>query len=144
MWQMLHSSPTHPVDMQTQWNGEQSLSSYAMPVGNSPLSWEEISLLGQVINWKLSGCHVWGQEWAWGNFSQSQSHQQYPHFATVTFTSVLAVCHSESCQSEGIRQWGARQGGKWSWTDRPKWSMGSMQVRLREEGLVHLHTFCEH
>lgn len=23
-------------------------------------------------------------------------------------------------------------------------SMGSMQVRLREEGLVHLHTFCEH
>lgn len=55
---MFHSNPSHPVDMQTQWYGEQSLSSYAVPMGSGPLSCEEISSLGQVINWELSGCHV--------------------------------------------------------------------------------------
>lgn len=45
-------------------------------VGATHWSWEEISLLGQLINWMLSGCRAQGQDWAWGNSHHFWSHQQ--------------------------------------------------------------------
>lgn len=35
---MLHSNPSHLVDTQAQWNGEQPLYADAAPVGSGPLS----------------------------------------------------------------------------------------------------------